>query len=77
MPKTAPLPESLAAALAPFGLRGHMVIERSDGAPLTESDEKALRFVVECHDAESGRAVSDEDAMRLAATALPTGTGGQ
>ncbi len=80
---TRPAPETLQSALATVGLTARLLVERRDGQPLDANDLAALSAVVQCHDLEHGRHVSDDDAARIAshafaATPLPaTGTGGE
>jgi len=82
-PTTHPAPETLESALGDVGLTARLLVERRDGQPLDANDLAALRVVVQCHDLEHGRPVSDDEAARIAshafgAATLPaTGTGGE
>lgn len=80
-------PSTLAAQLAKVGLSAQLVIQRADGQPLSANDLAAASAIVTCHDLESGRTVSDDEAAAAAARVLgletsgaplaPTGTGGE
>jgi hypothetical protein len=82
-PTTHPTPETLESALADVGLTARLLVERRDGQPLDPNDLAALSVVVQCHDLEHGRHVSDDEAARMVSHAfgaapLPsTGTGGE
>ena len=82
-PTTHPVPAALESVLATVGLTGRLLVERRDGQPLDANDLAALSAVVQCHDLEHGRHVSDDEAARIASYAfaaapLPaTGTGGE
>jgi hypothetical protein len=82
-PTTHPAPETLESALGDAGLTARLLVERRDGRPLDANDLAALRVIVQCHDLEHGRTVSDEEAARIASHAFgatplsATGTGGE
>jgi hypothetical protein len=82
-PTTHPAPETLESALAAAGLTARLLVERRDGRPLDANDQAALRVIVQGHDLEHGRHISDDEAARIASHAfaaapLPsTGTGGE
>lgn len=80
---THPAPATLEAALATAGLTARLLVERKDGQPLSANDLDALEAIVQGHDFEHGRPVSDDEAAHIASLAprapqLPaTGTGGE
>lgn len=80
---THPAPDALETALAAAGLTARLLVERTDGQPLSANDLDALGAIVQGHDLEHGRAVSDDEAAHIASLApraarLPaTGTGGE
>jgi hypothetical protein len=63
-------PEALEVALAEVGLSARLLVERSDGQPLSDNDLAALRAIVACHDLEHGRYVSDDEAAYIASLVL-------
>jgi hypothetical protein len=80
---THPAPDTLETALAAAGLTARLLVERKDGQPLSANDLDALDAIVQGHDLEHGRPVSDDEAAHIASLAphappLPaTGTGGE
>ena len=58
-------PATLAAYLDPFGYRARVVLERVDGAPLTESDRAALPVIVDAFGGQADAGRSDDELAGL------------